>query len=199
MSEYYTILRSSESLYKEKRSKFIGRAFPVLNESEIKNRLDEVKKEYHDARHHCFAWILGLSQQYSRANDDGEPSHTAGDPILGQIKSHDLTNVLVIVVRYFGGTKLGVGGLINAYKTAADEALASATKSIIFEMKKVEFQFDYPQISIIERLIADFEIDVNERNFRESCTISAMIKTQKIDSLLNMSKELYNIKILITE
>ena len=116
---FLTISGKSEGLYKDRGSKFLSFSFPVSSEEEINQRLDEVRKKYHDARHHCYAWMLQPDQSKSRANDDGEPNHSAGDPILGQIKSFELTNTLVVVIRYFGGTKLGVGGLINAYKTAA--------------------------------------------------------------------------------
>ena len=120
---FLTIGQPAEGLYKEKGSKFIGLAFPVKTEDEVKERLEETRKTYYDARHHCYAYILGHEGTQFRANDDGEPNHSAGDPILGQIRSKELTNTLVIVVRYFGGTKLGVSGLINAYKTAAALAL----------------------------------------------------------------------------
>src|SRR5690242_5641679 len=120
---YQTIEKSSDSIYKEKGSRFLAFARPVSSESDVKKVLESLRKEYFDARHHCFAWILGPEKKLFRAFDDGEPNHSAGDPILGQIRSRNLTNVLVVVVRYFGGTKLGVGGLISAYKTAASDAL----------------------------------------------------------------------------
>lgn len=197
MSEYCTIQDTTESLFKEKGSKFIGIAYPVNSEDEIKHKLEEVRKDYYDARHHCYAWVLGLDEQKIRANDDGEPSHSAGDPILGQIRSNELTNILVVVVRYFGGTKLGVGGLIHAYKTAASEALINAKKKILFEKRGVSFSFEYPQMSIVERLILDFGIEVDERNFQESCSISGTIRKDNIPSFLIATKENYNIKILI--
>src|SRR5689334_14470624 len=118
MSTYsiLTLKSDGKGIYKEKGSKFLGFAYPVSSESEIKERIASLKSEYFDARHHCFAWILGPEKKQFRAFDDGEPNHSAGDPILGQIRSRNLTNVLVVVVRYFGGTKLGVGGLIAAYR-----------------------------------------------------------------------------------
>ena len=121
---YKTLNSPSEGLYKEKGSKFLAFAFPVYDETEIRNLIAEIKKQYYDARHHCYAWQLGLDKSNFRANDDGEPSGTAGKPIYGQILSHQLTNVLIIVVRYFGGIKLGTGGLVAAYKTAAADAIA---------------------------------------------------------------------------
>ena len=199
MSQYFTILRSTESLFKEKGSKFIGLAYPVRSEEEIKRRIAEVRSTYHDARHHCFAWKLGMDLQSSRANDDGEPSHSAGDPILGQISAHELTNVLVVVVRYFGGTKLGVGGLINAYKTAADEALSLTDRLQIFEMREVSLEFKYPQMSAAERLIADFGIEVTDRDFKESCVISGLIKKDRIEAFLGSTEQHYNMKISIAK
>ena len=123
---YKTIKSVSHGLFKDKGSKFISIAFPVRNEDEIKKFLDETRKEHHDARHHCYAYALGKDGSAWRSNDDGEPSGTGGKPILGQIRSFGVTNVLIIVPRYFGGTLLGTSGLINAYKTAAESALSNA-------------------------------------------------------------------------
>lgn len=126
VDEYLTISKPSEGLFKDRGSKFLAFAYPVSSEDEIKEIQEHLRSEYHDARHHCYAYMLGKDKNVFRANDDGEPSSTAGKPILGQIKSYDLTNILIVVIRYFGGTKLGVSGLINAYKTAAEEALKNA-------------------------------------------------------------------------
>ncbi|MDP2112754.1 MAG: YigZ family protein, partial [Bacteroidota bacterium] len=123
---YKTIEKPSEGLFKDKGSKFISFAFPVNSEDEIKDIVQSIKKEHHSARHHCYAWRLGADHLHFRANDDGEPSSTAGKPILGQIQSFDLTNILIVVVRYFGGTLLGVSGLINAYRSAALDAINQA-------------------------------------------------------------------------
>ena len=124
--EYLTIVKSSEGLYKEKGSKFIALAFPVKTEEELKAIQLRLRKEYHDARHHCYAYRIGTSNMVYRTNDDGEPSGTAGKPIYGQIQSFQLTNILVVVIRYFGGTKLGVPGLIRAYKTATQDVFQNA-------------------------------------------------------------------------
>ena len=124
---YTTLLNPSEGLYKEKGSKFLAYAYPVMEEEQIKQYIQDLKQKYYDARHHCYAWQLGLDENHYRVNDDGEPSGTAGKPIHGQIRSHSITNVLIVVVRYFGGTKLGTSGLINAYKLASADALANAT------------------------------------------------------------------------
>ena len=123
---YKTIASTSEGIYKEKGSKFLAFAIPVVSEAEIKEHIDKIKKEYYDARHHCYAYILGADKATYRINDDGEPSGTAGRPIHGQLLSKDLTNTLVVVVRYFGGIKLGVSGLITAYKAATKDALDNA-------------------------------------------------------------------------
>ena len=141
---YKTIKSPAQGIYKEKGSKFISFAYPVKTESEVKLLLEENKKEYYDARHHCFAYILGYDKSAWRLNDDGEPSGTAGKPIYGQLQSFDLTNTLLIVVRYFGGIKLGVSGLINAYKSAAKDALqnSSIIENTINELYKLIFPYE---------------------------------------------------------
>lgn len=123
---YKTIASESKGLFKDRGSRFISIAIPVSSQEEIKSKLEALRKEYHDARHHCYAWVLTPDKQAWRVNDDGEPSGTAGRPIMGQLNSRDLTNILVVVIRYFGGTLLGVSGLINAYRTAAEDALSNA-------------------------------------------------------------------------
>lgn len=123
---YQTVQDKGAGLYKEKGSKFLSFAFPVMSEEDAKAHIDQLRKEYHDARHQCFAWAIGVERPQFRVSDDGEPNHSAGDPIFGQIISRNLTNVLVVVVRYFGGTKLGVSGLIVAYRTAVQAALENA-------------------------------------------------------------------------
>ncbi|HYW95669.1 MAG TPA: YigZ family protein, partial [Bacteroidales bacterium] len=139
---YLTIKQRGEGLYKEKGSKFIGFALPVESEDHIKGELESIRKNFHDARHHCYAWRLGPDMELYRANDDGEPGNSAGKPILGQIESRKLTNVLVVVVRYFGGTLLGVGGLINAYRTAASEALDRSVivKKYVYQGYAIRFE-----------------------------------------------------------
>lgn len=199
MSTYYTIKSQTEGLYKEKGSKFLAFAYPVTSDNQIKEIQVDLRKQYYDARHHCFAWVLGMDNQVWRANDDGEPAHSAGDPILGQIRSAELTNVLVVVVRYFGGTKLGVGGLINAYKTAAEEALAKAEKREIYETKEIIMKFSYDALSTVERLISDFEIAVIERDFQLSCKISGNIKKDLIPLFEEKTSDLYTIEFTIEE
>lgn len=171
---FYTISKGGEGFYKEKGSKFIGLAFRVKNEEEVKERLEEVKKQYHDGRHHCYAYIL--SKDKLRANDDGEPNHSAGDPILGQIKSKNLTEVLIVVVRYFGGTKLGVPGLINAYKTAAFEALESSKLMEVTIEEIYDIEYSYEITNEVMRLISEFEADIKNQEFTENCAATLGIK-----------------------
>ena len=199
MKKYYTISTASEGLYKEKGSKFLSFAFPVSSEEEIKRNLERVKKQYYDARHYCYAWMMGMDQQRWRANDDGEPVHSAGDPILGQIRSMELTNTLVIVVRYFGGTKLGVGGLINAYRTAAESALEAPTKIEIHEVLTVTLLFDYDSISVVEKLISDFEINVSDRIFEERCKVIGELKKIDLEHFNRSTQDFFQIEISIDQ
>lgn len=162
---YRTIAKPAEGLYREKGSRFIAFAYPVNSEAEVKEHLGSLHKKYFDARHHCFAWIRGTSSRTFRAFDDGEPNHSAGDPILGQIRSRDLTNVLVVVVRYFGGIKLGVGGLAAAYKTAAEEAL-NAAEIVEREMKEsITIVYDYAATPEVMRIVKDYEFDITLQKF----------------------------------
>lgn len=169
-------MRSSEGLYKEKGSKFFAHAFPITQDSDISEHLGELRKKYHDARHHCYGYILGMEQPVARANDDGEPGHSAGDPILGQIRSHGLVNVLVVVVRYFGGTKLGVGGLITAYKTAADEALSASKSMEIYPEKHFVLSFPYENTAQIERVLNQFEIIWKDRAYLVECEFRGVMR-----------------------
>lgn len=199
MSTYQTISSLSEGLYKEKGSKFLAFAFPVTSEDEVKKIQEDLRKEYYDARHHCFAWVLGMDDQSWRANDDGEPAHSAGDPILGQIRSFNLTNTLVVVIRYFGGTKLGVGGLIHAYKVATEEALNKASKQEIFETRNLVMKFSYDAMSTAERLLTDFEIEVIRRDFQLSCEIEGRIKKDSIPLFKEKTSDLYTIEFIVEE
>ena len=182
---YFTIQNSSTGLYKEKGSKFLGFAEPVTSEDEIKEKLDGLKAKYHDARHHCYAYVLGADRKVYRANDDGEPNHSAGDPILGQLHSKQLTNVLVVVVRYFGGIKLGVGGLIHAYKTAAEFALANA--GVVKKEVTVEINLRYPYefTNEVMKLIHDFDMTMTGQDFLEICITRAKVGVHHIDAVTN--------------
>lgn len=173
---YLTIAAPSEGLYKEKGSKFLAFAYPVVNEEEIKTHVERIRKEYFDARHHCYAYILGAHKDAYRINDDGEPSGTAGKPIHGQLLSTNLTNVLVVVVRYFGGIKLGVSGLINAYKTAARDALDQAT---VIE-KTIDLcyrvHFEYPLMNDVMRILKEYNVAPRNQKFELDCELDFSIR-----------------------
>jgi uncharacterized YigZ family protein len=169
---FKTIKETSEGFYKEKGSRFIAFAIPVKNETDIKSELEKLRKEYFDARHHCYAWMVGPEKNKFRSSDDGEPNHSAGDPILGQIRSKDITNVLIVVVRYFGGTKLGVGGLIVAYKTAAADALG---KAVIIEeeiKESVQIVFSYSSTAEVMKLLKDFDLSIVRQSFEKECVMT---------------------------
>lgn len=170
---FRTIIAPAEGQYKEKGSRFLSFAFPVGSEEEVKHHLSTLEKSYFDARHHCFAYILGSEGTKFRAFDAGEPNHSAGDPILGQIRSRDLTNVLVCVVRYFGGTKLGVGGLVNAYKLAAADALNNARIVEKHLTKTFTISYDYSGTAELMRLVNDFNLMIEDQSFQEICTLTA--------------------------
>ena len=182
---YKTICLPTENiLFKEKASKFIGYAYPIIDEQEVKSILENLKKEHHKARHVCYAYRLGNNGETYRANDDGEPNNTAGIPILGQLKSFELTNVVLLVVRYFGGTKLGVGGLIQAYKTSAKQTLESCeiVEQEITELLKI--QFDYININKVMKIIHDYKIIIQKQNLDNNCEMIIAVKSSlssKID------------------
>jgi uncharacterized YigZ family protein len=173
---YRTITEPTESIYKEKGSKFLAFAYPVYSEEEIKEQLAELRKKYFDARHHCYAYTLGADKSRYRANDDGEPNHSAGDPILGQIRSADLSNILVVVIRYFGGTKLGVSGLINAYKTATADAIADATIIEKHETSLLQIHFEYPQMNDVMSLVKEFNLEVRNQQFELDCNLTIELR-----------------------
>jgi len=185
---FFTIAGPSEGSYKEQGSKFLAFAYPVSSEEDIKNKIDGLKKKYFDARHHCFAWVLGEDKARYRAFDDGEPNHSAGDPVLGQIKSRNLTNVLVVVVRYFGGVKLGVGGLIQAYKTAAEEALNEA---VVIEREvthSIQLHYPYESTTEVMRLVKDFDLIIAHQEFLEDCVLKAAVKRRNYESFLSRAE-----------
>jgi len=181
---FFTIGTSGTGLYKEKGSKFLAFAFPVNSIEQVNNRLDELRKKYHDARHHCYAYILGEDGLQMRANDDGEPNHSAGDPILGQLKSANLTNTLVVVVRYFGGTKLGVSGLITAYKTAAEEALNSSKKIKQLIYVPIHLSYGYGSTNEVMKLIDRYHLKIIHQEFLDRCTLQASIIISKNEAIL---------------
>lgn len=173
---YLTIAGTAEAVYKEKGSKFLAFAYHVENEEEIKKLIDGLRKKFYDATHHCYAWRLGAAGESSRANDDGEPSGTAGKPILGQMLSRNVTNGLVAVVRYFGGTKLGVSGLITAYKEAAAAVLAEAAIEERTVNALIEIKFGYLVMNDVMKIIKDLQPEVSAQNFDNSCAMTLSIR-----------------------
>lgn len=177
--EYKTITEViGEGFYSEKRSKFLAFAHHVETIDEIKNILASYRKKYYDARHVCYAYVLGADKADFRANDDGEPSSTAGKPILGQINSYDLTNVLVIVVRYYGGVNLGTGGLIVAYRTAAADALDHATIEPRLVEEVITYSFPYPMMNAVMRVIKEMQPRIVSQTFDNTCSISMSIRQE---------------------
>ncbi len=177
--EYKTITEViGEGFYSEKRSKFLAFAHHVETIDEIKDILASYRKKYYDARHVCYAYVLGADKADFRANDDGEPSSTAGKPILGQINSYDLTNVLVIVVRYYGGVNLGTGGLIVAYRTAAADALDHATIETRLVEEVITYSFPYPMMNAVMRVIKEMQPRIVSQAFDNTCSISMSIRQE---------------------
>jgi uncharacterized YigZ family protein len=165
---YRTIAGVSQGIFKDKGSKFIARAFPVYSEDEVKDKLKMLRKEFHDARHHCYAYCFGPDRKVYRVNDDGEPAGTAGKPIFGQILSNDLTNILIVVVRYFGGIKLGIPGLINAYRTAAKDAIEHTTIRTKTVDEEYKVTFEYPVMNEVMRSMKEEEASILHQDFTDT-------------------------------
>ena len=193
---YRTIISESpEVLFKDKNSKFFGYAFPVISETEIKANLEKLKKQHHAARHWCYAYQIGTENIKYRANDDGEPSNSAGQPIYGQIQSFQLTNVLIVVVRYFGGVKLGVGGLINAYRSAAEMALREA--QIIEKTINRTFliTFDYKNMNKVMRIIKEKQLKIIDQKLELNCQLKISVRKKEANSIFELFNRLYEIEI----
>lgn len=193
---YKTIETASEEvLFKEKNSKFFGYAYPVTTEEEVKTHLEQLKKQHFSARHWCYAYQIGIEQLSFRANDDGEPNNSAGMPIYGQIQSFEVTNILVVVVRYFGGVKLGVGGLISAYKTTAQMALENAT--IVEKTIDVTFilTFDYKNINKVMRIIKEKKIEIIAQKMELNCEIQIAIRKKNADTIADIFASFFEITI----
>jgi uncharacterized YigZ family protein len=195
---FLTIKCIGKGIYKEKGSKFFAFAYPVSSEPEIKERIASLKSEYFDARHHCFAWILGPEKKQFRAFDDGEPNHSAGDPILGQIRSRNLTNVLVVVVRYFGGTKLGVGGLIAAYKSAAEDALNNSPIVELEVTERITLSYDYSITAEVMKIVKDFDMAIVAQDFRQQCDLIADIPLKNKEKFEEKMKLLNDLGLPLT-
>ncbi len=182
--QYKTIKEYTEGSFKDRGSRFLSFAFPVDNELEVNKHRADLRKKYFDAKHHVYAFHLGVDNPFFRSSDDGEPSNSSGPPVLGQIRSFGLTNILIVVVRYFGGTKLGVPGLINAYKSAAFDAISNAqiiTKNIEFQLI-VEFQ--YNEMNHVMRLLKNEGVRIISQNFESNCTIQIHVTKLVYDKLV---------------
>lgn len=193
---FLTLAGESNGLFKDRNSKFLYYAFPVRSEEEVKERQAELKKKYYDARHHCYAFVIGRDGDFFRASDDGEPNHTAGDPILGQIRSHNLTNTLIVVVRYFGGTKLGVSGLINAYKTSASMAIEE--NEIIEEQVKerVSIHFPYPVMNDVMKLVKQYELEILDQEMTLDCKMTLEFREKLKETVLETLEDIQDLRIL---
>ncbi len=198
-NHFTTLVKPSEGFYKEKGSKFLAFAFLVSTEDEVKSELVKLRKEYFDARHHCYAYVIGLKNQTFRTNDDGEPNHSAGDPILGQIRSKELTNTLVVVVRYFGGTKLGVGGLISAYKIAAEEALSKAKFKTIYSKTDVTIEFGYESTSEVERILSELDVEYLDKSYTDRCEFQVALKDEDCPILIERTELMRDVKVVVSE
>ena len=190
---------SEEVLFKEKSSKFFGYAFPVTNETEIKVIVESLKKQHSAARHWCYAWQTGSEKRKFRANDDGEPSNSAGMPIYGQIQSFEITNVLIVVVRYFGGIKLGVGGLISAYKTAAQMALEAS--EIVEKTIDVHYlvTFDYKNMNKVMRVIKEKNLAIFAQKMEKNCEIEISTRKKNAETIFGIFSSMFEIEIKIKE
>ena len=182
---YKTIAATSKAIYTEKRSKFIAYAIPILSTDDVKSEIDKLKKEYYDARHICWAYMLGADRLEFRSNDDGEPSGTAGKPILGQINSNELTNILVAVVRYFGGIKLGTSGLIVAYREAAADAIREADIIEKTVDLRISFGFEYSFMNDVMKIVKDLEPAILDQSYDMDCSMTLEIRKAKFGELRN--------------
>jgi len=197
---YKTImLPSEETLFKEKGSKFFGYAFPVSSEEDVKERLEELRKKHHAARHFCYAYQLGIEKIRFRANDDGEPNNSAGMPIYGQIQSFEVTNILIVSVRYFGGTKLGVGGLITAYKTSAQMALE--VSDIVKKTINIEYMltFNYDLMNSVMRIIKEKNIEIVNQKLEMDCQYIISVRKNDSEAIFTIFDNLYKVAVKICE
>ena len=191
---YKTIKSASQGIYKEKGSRFFSFAVPVADQEEIKPLLDKIKKEHHEARHHCFAYMIGHQRNIWRVNDDGEPSGTAGRPILGQINSYDLTNIILVVSRYFGGTLLGVSGLINAYRSAATSALLNAEITERTLQEYYEITYPYVSMNDVMRILKELNLGQSEQSFDLECRILLNFRVSVKENVLNRLSRIDGLK-----
>ena len=191
--KFLTIAAPSKGLFKDRKSRFVGLAFPVSNEDDVKEILKKIKKEYYDAAHHCYAFVIGAKRNIFRSNDDGEPA--GGATILGQINSRQLTNILVIVVRYYGGVKLGVPGLINAFRTATSDALNNAEIISEFEKTKLEIHFQYLQMNPVMGILKEDGVEIVEQKFEQDCLIKVFVRTSILERIMKSLEKIEAVKI----
>lgn len=194
--QYKTIKKQSEGFFKDRSSKFYAFAFPVKNENDIAEFRAKIRKEYYDARHHVYAYRLGADMKNYRASDDGEPSNSSGPPILGKIRSFELTDILIIVVRYFGGTKLGIPGLINAYGTAAEDAINNANIIVKTITKELTIKFEYPQMNDVMRIIKDNDLKIAKQDFQISCEIILDIPGSSFERYFETFKKNHKLEVI---
>lgn len=192
---YKTIEKPSTGYFKDKGSKFYSYAYPVQYEEEVKELVTALKKEHHSARHHCYAWRLGTEEIQTRANDDGEPSSTAGKPILGQLQSYEVTNIVVVVVRYFGGTLLGVSGLINAYRNATIEALNNAEILTKIIEIRYELKFEYPMLNTVMNKLKQENLEIELTDFQESCRLVFRVRKTEDKRAYGLFDDIYGVSI----
>lgn len=196
MDTFKTVQETAQGLFTEKKSKFISYAIPVQTVDNVKLELEKYKKEYYDARHICWAYMIGADRSEFRSNDDGEPSGTAGKPILGQINSNELTDILVLVIRYFGGIKLGTSGLITSYRESAAEAIASAEiieKTVDIDIR---FKFEYPFMNDVMKIVKDLEPAILEQEYDMDCIMALRIRKALFDQMLSRLKKVESLSIL---
>lgn len=180
---YKTVASDARGLFKDRGSRFIALVIPVSGQDEIKEKLEELRKEYHDARHHCYAWVLGPDRQTWRSNDDGEPSGTAGRPILGQINSRELTDILIVVIRYFGGTLLGVSGLINAYRSAAEDALSNARFIEKTVMQAYILEFPYLSMNDVMKVLKEEGCSQSSHSYGNDCSVEISVRSSAAERI----------------
>lgn len=181
---YKSIAGPSEGLFKDNGSRFISFAYPVETEDEVKSIVGSLKKEYHDARHHCYAYRIGYKGDLFRANDDGEPSSSAGRPILGQIDSNGLSDILIVVVRYFGGIKLGIPGLIRAYKTSSGDAIANNSIITKIATKRYLLRFGYDSMNSVMKMVKDMSLEQSDQNFGLECELTVRVRLSQVPDFL---------------
>jgi uncharacterized YigZ family protein len=190
-----TIATPAEGLFKDRGSRFISFIYPVRSEEDIKEVLLRIKKEHHSARHHCYAWRLGIEEIHFRFSDDGEPSSTAGKPILGQLTSNDLTQVLLVVVRYFGGTLLGVSGLINAYREAAADAIRNATIENLFLESEYRLEFTYKELNVIMQIMKNENLTQKAIQLTDKCHLDFSVRKSEASRIEQLFQSIYGVKI----